>query len=101
MRLFTTATTALTLYFLRELREKHDVDDAVFLVEQAHHLAAALQRTELRFQTERHGNRNGVKRVFREIKQHTSLFSDSFSHVNLATAETWLQAFAVWRNSLN
>ncbi|EMA41764.1 transposase [Halobiforma nitratireducens JCM 10879] len=62
MQLFTTTTTALTQRFLRELREKHDIADAVFLVDQAHHLAAALQRAGLRFQTERHGNRNAVSR---------------------------------------
>ena len=64
MRLFTTTTTALTQQFLRELREKHDVENAVFLVDHAQHLAAALQRAGLRFQTVRHGNRNAVERVF-------------------------------------
>ncbi|MFC7216057.1 IS6 family transposase [Saliphagus sp. GCM10025334] len=101
LSLFTTTTTALTQRFLRELREKHDVDDAVFLVDRAHHLSAALQRAELRFRPERHGNRNTVGRVFREIKRRISSFSNNFSHVDLATAETWLQAFAVWWNSLN
>ena len=101
LRLFTTTTTALTQRFLRELREKHNVSDAVFLVDHAHHLAAALQRAGLRFRPKRHGNRNTVERVFREIKRRTSSFSNSFSHVDPATAETWLQAFAVWWNSRN
>jgi len=101
MRLFTTTTTALTQQFLRELREKHDVENTVFLVDHAHHLAAALQRAGLRFQTIRHGNRNAVERVFREVKRRTSSFSNSFSHVDPATAETWLRSFAVWWNSLN
>jgi putative transposase len=101
IRLFTTTTTALTQKFLRELRAKHDVSEAVFLVDHAHHLAAALNRAGLRFQTLRHGNRNAVERVFREIKRRTSSFSNSFSHVEPATAETWLQSFAVWWNSLN
>ena len=95
IRLFTTTTTALTQKFLRELRAKHDVSEAVFLVDHAHHLAAALNRAGLRFQTLRHGNRNAVERVFREIKRRTSSFSNSFSHVEPATAETWLQSFAV------
>ncbi|WP_211312042.1 IS6 family transposase [Halarchaeum salinum] len=95
LRLFTTTTTALTQQFLRELREKHDVEDTVFLVDHAQHLAAGLQRASLRFQTVRHGNRNAVERVFREIKRRTSSFSNSFSHVNPETAETWLQSFAV------
>lgn len=101
VRLFTTTTTAVTQQFLRELREKYDISAAVFLVDHAHHLAAALQRVGLRFQTGRHGNRNAVERVFREIKRRTSSFSNSFSHVDPPTAETWLQAFAVWWNSRN
>jgi len=101
VRLFTTTTTALTERFLQELREKHNVEDAVFLVDYAQHLRTALQRVGLRFQPVRHGNRNAVERVFREIKRRTSSFSNSFSHVDPATAETWLQAFAVWWNSLN
>ena len=101
VRLFTTTTTALTQQFLRELRQKHDVSDAVFLVDYAKHLAAALRRAGLRFQTIRHGNRNAVERVFREVKRRTSSFSNSFSHVQPTTAETWLRAFAVWWNSLN
>ena len=101
IRLFTTTTTALTQKFLRELRAKHNVSETVFLVDHAHHLAAALNRAGLRFQTLRHGNRNAVERVFREIKRRTSSFSNSFSHVEPATAETWLQSFAVWWNSLN
>src|SRR6056297_2071821 len=82
IRLFTTTTTALTQKFLRELRAKHDVSEAVFLVDHAHHLSAALNRAGLRFQTIRHGNRNAVERVFREIKRRTSSFSTSFSHVD-------------------
>ena len=101
IRLFTTTTTALTQGFLKELREKHDVSEAIFLVDNAHHLSAALNRAGLRFQTVRHGNRNAVERLFREIKRRTSSFSNSFSHVDPATAETWLQSFAVWWNSLN
>ena len=101
IRLFTTTTTALTQQFLRELREKHDIENAVFLVDNAQHLAAALQRAGLRFQTVRNGNRNAVERVFREIKRRTSSSSNSFSHVDPETAETWLRSFTVWWNSLN
>jgi putative transposase len=101
VRLFPTTTTALTQQFLQELRQKHDVADAVFLVDHAQHLKTALQRAGLRFQTMRHGNRNAVERLFREIKRRTSSFSNSFSHVDPTTAESWLQAFAVWWNSLN
>ena len=54
---------ALIQQFLWELREKHDVSDAVFLVDYAQHLVAALGRAGLRFQTICHGNRNAVERV--------------------------------------
>jgi len=101
VRLFSTTTTALTEIFLRELREKHDVENAVFLVDGAQHLQTALHRAGLRFRMERHGNRNAVERVFREVKRRTSSFSNSFSHVQPTTAEEWLQTFAVWWNSLN
>ena len=101
VRLFTTTTTALTQQFLRELREKHDVEDAVFLVDGSHSLHDACQHHGFDFRYEKHGNRNAVERVFREIKRRTLSFSNSFSHVDPETAETWLQAFAVWWNSLN
>ena len=42
-RLFTTTTTALTRRYLQELQQKYDVSDAVFLVDHAKHLAAALR----------------------------------------------------------
>ena len=79
VRLFTATTTVLTQEFLRELREKHDVSDAVFPVDYAQHLAMALRRARLRFQTMCHGNRNAAERVFREVKRWTSSFSNSFS----------------------
>jgi putative transposase len=97
-RLFQTRTTQLTLLFLRELRDKQQVEQATFLVDGAHHLKAALDRLGLRFQIRRHGNRNAVERVFREVKRRTSSFSDTFSNVEPPTAESWLQAFAVWWN---
>ena len=101
IRLYSTTTTALTEMFLQELREKHDVEKAVFLVDGAQHLHTALQRAGLRFQVERSGNRNSVERIFREIKRRTSSFSNCFSHVEPETAENWLQSLATWWNSLN
>ena len=101
LRLFSTTTTALTEIFLKELRQKHDVETAVFLVDGAKHLRAALQRAGLRFQTERHGNRNTVERIFREVKRRTSSFSNCFSHAEPKTAENWLQSFARWHNAPN
>ena len=101
IRLFATYTTALTEIFLGELREKHDVDDAVFLVDDADWLKTALQRHGLDFRYELHGNRNSVERIFREVKRRTSSFSNCFSHVEPETAETWLRTFAVWHNAAN
>ena len=101
LRLFSTTTTALTEIFLTELREKHDVESAVFLVDGAKHLQTALQRSGLRFQTERHGNRNAIERLFREVKRRTSSFSNCFSHVEPETAENWLQSFARGHNTPN
>ncbi|MBB6645654.1 IS6 family transposase, partial [Halobellus sp. MBLA0160] len=33
-----------------------------------------------------------------EVKRRTSSFSNTFSHVEPTTAESWLQALAVWWN---
>ena len=98
VRLFPTRTTQLTMLFLRELQQIVPVTQATILVDDAHHLKAALSRHGFRFQIRRHGNRNAAERVFREIKRRTSSFSNTFSHVQLTTAERWLQAFAVWWN---
>jgi putative transposase len=98
VRLFPTRTTQLTVHFLRELTQKVPVTQATILVDNAHHLKAALNRLGLRFQTCRHGNRNAVERVFREVKRRTSSFSNTLSHVKPTTTESWLQAFAVWWN---
>jgi putative transposase len=101
VRLFSTTATALTEIFLRELRHGHDVEAAVFLVDGAKYLQTALDRAGLRFQMRRHGNRNAVERIFRELKRRTSSFSNCFSHVEPETAESWLQAFASWHNDTN
>jgi putative transposase len=101
IRLYSTTTTALTEMFLQELHEKHNVENAVFLVDGAQHLQTSLQRAGLRFQVQRSGNRNSVERIFREIKRRTSSFSNCFNHVEPETAENWLQSHAVWWNSLN
>jgi putative transposase len=73
----------------------------VFLVDGAQHLHTALHRAGLRFQISRHGNRNAIERIFRELKCRTSSFSNCFSHVEPETAESWLQAFARWHNATN
>jgi putative transposase len=59
-----TRTNVIARSFFAELRERHDVDDAVFLVDDAPTLKDACQRHGLRFQYEKHGNRNSVERIF-------------------------------------
>lgn len=99
VRLFPTLTTQLTIEFLRELRTKHTLDDVTFLVDAAPHLRSALDRLGLSFRIERYGQRNRIERVFREVKRRTSSFANAFRNAALSTAESWLQAFAVWHNA--
>jgi len=99
-KLETTRTNALAERFFAQLREKHDVDDAVFLVDDATPLKEACHRHGLDFKYERHGNRNSAERVFREVKRRTDSFSNCFSHVDPATADNWLSSFAFAWNQL-
>ena len=98
VQLFQTRTTQLTVLFLRELREKQQLSDVTFLIDDAAHLKAALDRLGLRFRVNRHGNRNSIERVFREVKRRSSSFSNTFSNARLPTVDSWLKAFAVWWN---
>jgi len=59
-----TTTKVFAHSFLTELSEKHDVSDAMFLVDGSHSLQAACQRHGFDFRYEKHGNRNSVERVF-------------------------------------
>jgi transposase-like protein len=81
-----TRTNVIAYSFFRELREKHDVDDAVFLVDGATPLNDACRRHGLDFRYERHGNRNSFERVFREVKRRTTT-----SRTVLATPKQKLQ----------
>jgi putative transposase len=98
IRLFLTRTTQLAMLFLRELQQIVPITHAAILVDNVHHLEAALSRLGLRFQMRRHGNRNAVERVLREVKRRTYLFSNTFSYAQPTTAERWLQVFVVWWN---
>jgi putative transposase len=100
IKLSPTRNQAITEMFFAELREKHLVDDAVFLVDSAPWLQAALHRHGLDYKYEKHGNRNSVERVFRELKCRTNQFSNCFSHAEADTVENWLQAFAFAWNQL-
>ncbi|MFT4948890.1 MAG: putative transposase [Natronomonas sp.] len=95
-----TRTNVIAHAFFTELREKHDVDDAVFLVDGATPLNAACSRHGLDFRYERHGNRNSVERIFREIKRRTSSFSNCFSNATADTADDWLRSFSFAWNQL-
>jgi transposase-like protein len=79
VRLFPARRMALTEQFLAELRAKHTLDDAVFLVDGAPWLHAALDRHGLRFEHETHGDRNPVERVFKELKRRTNQFEIIFA----------------------
>ncbi|QKY19722.1 IS6 family transposase [Halolamina sp. CBA1230] len=100
VKLSTTRNQAITEIFLAELRDKHLVDDALFLVDSAAWLKAALHRHGLDYRYEKHGNRNSVERVFRELKRRTNQFSNCFSHAEPNTVENWFQAFAFAWNQL-
>ena len=95
-----TTTKVLAHSFLTELSEKHDVSDAVFLVDGSHSLQAACQRHGFDFRYEKHGNRNAVERVFREIKRRTICFSNCFSNAEAETADDWIRSFSFAWNQL-
>ena len=89
-----TTNSVLAQQFLATLREKHEVDDAVFLIDGSLSLKDACSRQGLDFRVERHGGRNSVERVFREAKRRTSSFSNCFSNAKAETADEWLRRFA-------
>ena len=89
-----TTNKVLAHSFLTELSEKHDVSDAVFLVDGSHSLQDACHRHGLDFRYEKHGNRNSVERVFREVKRRTISFSNCFSNASAATADDWIKSFS-------
>jgi len=99
-KLESTRTNALAEMFFGELKQKHDVGNTVFLVDDATPLKEACRRHGLDFKYERYGNRNSVERVFREVKRRTDCFSNCFSHVDPATADDWLRSFAFAWNQL-
>jgi transposase-like protein len=99
-KLVPTRNTVLARSFFTELCEKHDVEDATFLVDGAQPLQTSCVRLGLDFRDERHGNRNSVERVFREVKRRTASFSNCFSHADAETVDKWLRSFAFAWNRL-
>ncbi|MDL0120931.1 IS6 family transposase [Halobacterium salinarum] len=93
-------TKVLAHSFLTELSEKHDVSDAVFLVDGSHSLQDACQRHGFDFRYEKYGNRNAVERVFREIKRRTLCFSNCFSNAEAETVDDWIRSFSFAWNQL-
>ena len=93
-------TNVIAHAFFTELREKHDIDNAVFLIDGATPLKEACHRHGLDFRYEKHGNRNSVERVFREVKRRTVTFSNCFSNAQADTADDWLSSFAFAWNQL-
>ena len=97
--LFPTAAKQTTRWFLDELHRRYQLEDVLFLVDDANHLGPVLAEDGYRFQILSHGNRNAIERVFWEIERRTSSFANSFSNVALETAQNWLEALAVYHNS--
>ena len=86
--------------FLTEIGEKHDVSEVVFLIDGAQSLHAACRRIGYDFRYEKHGNRNAVERVFREIKRRTVCFSNCFSNAKPETADDWIKSLSFAWNQL-
>ncbi len=95
-----TTNSIIAQTFFAELREKHDVNDAVFLIDGSHSLKDACRRHSLDFRYEKHGNRNSVERVFREIKRRTTSFSNCFNNAEAETVDDWLRSFSFAWNQL-
>jgi len=71
---YSTGTIIITKMFLRDLAEKHEVDDAEFLVDGAPCLQAGLFELKMHFRHETFGERNPDERIFQEIKRRTERF---------------------------
>ena len=64
VRLFPTANKQTTRWFLAGLHRRYQLNDVVFLVNDADYLAPVLAKDGYRFQVLTHGNRNAIERVF-------------------------------------
>jgi transposase-like protein len=95
-----TRTNVIADQFFAELREKHDLDDTIFLVDGGVPLHRACDKHGLDIRYERHGNRNSAECVFRELKRRTTSFSNCFSNAEAETANKWLRSFAFAWNQL-
>jgi len=99
-RLEPTTNKTIAHAFFAELREKHNVDDAVFLIDGSHSLKHACRRHGLDFRYEKHGNRNSIERIFRELKHRNIAFSNCSSNARAETVDDWLKSFSFAWNQL-
>lgn len=60
--------------FFADLREKHDVDDAIFLVDGAVPLRRGCRKHSLDSRYEPHGNWNSTKYIIYEVINKISIF---------------------------
>jgi transposase-like protein len=97
--LFSTTAKQTTRWFPDELHRHYHSDDVLFLVDDADHIGPVLGEDGYRFQVISHGSRNAIERVFHEVERRKLSLSNNFGHVTLETAESWLEAFAVYHNS--
>ena len=58
-----TTNSVLAQQFLASLREKHDIDNAVFLIDSSHSLKDACSRHGLNLRVECYRDRNSVERI--------------------------------------
>jgi putative transposase len=99
LELYPTTTKVTTRWFLDQLHRRCNLAEVTILVDDATYLTEVLADDGYRFRYEPDGNPNSIERVFREVERRTSSFSNIFSHVELATAQSWLETFAVYHNS--
>ena len=94
-----TTTKQTPRWFLDELHQQCYLDETVFLVDGANYLGPVLNEDGDRFQVISSGNRNAIEHISYNIESRKSSFANSFSHVDAETAQSWLNAFAVYHNS--
>lgn len=98
--LYPTRTIVTTKMFLRDLADKHEVEDAEFLVDGAPWLQAGLFELGMHFRHETFGDRNPVERIFQEIKRRTEQFYNTFGRASPESAENWLLALSWAENRI-
>jgi len=96
----TTRKTMIAQQFLTNMGKRNDVFEAVLFIDGAQSLHAACHRIGYDFRYKKHGNRNAVERVFREIKRRTICFTNCFSNATAETADNWIKSLSFAWNQL-